>query len=61
MFYTIATYHWEKAFRDTRLGDEQRLESVMLGIIEVNKALALKTDRPPTVPPPRPQAPSCRP
>ena len=62
-FYTIATSHWEKPFRDTRLSDEQRLESVMLGIIEVNKALALKTDRPPTAPPPRPRrrraAPPC--
>ena len=43
-FYTLATYYWEKAFRDTSLSDEQRLETVMLGITEVNKALALKTD-----------------
>ena len=43
-FYTIATYYWEKAFRGTRLSDEQRLETVVLGIIEVDKALSLGTD-----------------
>ena len=43
-FYTIATYYWEKAFRDFRLSDEQEEEYVMLGITEVDKALELNTD-----------------
>ena len=42
--YTIATYYWEKAFRDFRLSDEEELEHVMLGLTEVDKALELNTD-----------------
>ena len=43
-FYTIATYFWEKAFRDFRLSDEQEEEYVMLGLTEVDKALELNND-----------------
>ena len=43
-FYTIATYYWEKAFRDFRLSDEAEEEYVMLGLTEVDKALELNTD-----------------
>ena len=43
-FYTIATFYWEKAFRDFRLTDEQEEEYVMLGLTEVDKALDLNTD-----------------
>ena len=42
--YTIATYYWEKAFRDFRLNDQQEEEYVMLGLTEVDKALELNTD-----------------
>ena len=43
-FYTIATYYWEKAFRDFRLNDEEEKEHVMLGLIEVDRALELNSD-----------------
>jgi Tfp pilus assembly protein PilF len=43
-FYIIATYYWEKAFRDFRLDDEQELEFVMLGLTEVERALELNAD-----------------
>ena len=43
-FYTIATYYWQKAFRDFRLSDEEEKEHVMLGLVEVDKALALNAD-----------------
>ena len=43
-FYTIATYYWEKAFRDFRLTDEEEAEHVMLGLTEVDKALELNAD-----------------
>jgi len=43
-FYTIATYYWEKAFRDFRLNDDEEMEHVMLGLTEVDKALELNTD-----------------
>ena len=36
-FYTIATFYWEKAFRDFRLTDEQEEEYVMLGLTEVDQ------------------------
>ena len=43
-FYTIATYYWEKAFRDFRLTDDEEGEYVMLGLTEVDRALELNTD-----------------
>ena len=43
-FYTIATYYWEKAFRDFRLTNEEEAEHVMLGLTEVDKALELNAD-----------------
>ncbi len=43
-FYIIGTYFWEKAFRDFRLSDEEEEEYVMLGLAEVDKALALNAD-----------------
>ena len=45
-FYTIATYYWEKAFRDFRLTDEEEAEHVMLGLTEVDKALELNATMP---------------
>ena len=42
--YTIATYYWEKAFRDFRLTDEEEEEYVMLGLTEADKALDLNAD-----------------
>ena len=43
-FYTIATYYWEKAFRDFRLTEEEEMEFVMLGLTEVDKAIVLNAD-----------------
>ena len=43
-FYTIATYYWEKAFRDFRLTEDEQLEHVMLGLVEVDLALDLNAD-----------------
>ena len=43
-YYTIATYYWEKAFRDFRLTDEEEREFVMLGLVEVDKAIELNAD-----------------
>ena len=43
-FYTLGTFYWQKAFRDFRLNDEEEMEYVMLGLEEVEKALALNED-----------------
>ena len=43
-FYTIATYYWEKAFRDFRLSDEEEMDHVMLGLAEVDRAIELNAD-----------------
>lgn len=43
-FYTISTYYWDKAYRDFRLKDAEKLDFVMKGIAEVDKALQLKAD-----------------
>ena len=40
-FYTISTYYWEKAFRDFRITQEQKLEYVAAGIDAADRALAL--------------------
>ncbi len=43
-FYTIGTYYWEKAFRDVRLSDEEEGEYILLGMREMDRALALRAD-----------------
>jgi tetratricopeptide (TPR) repeat protein len=42
--YTLATYHWDKASRDFRLSDKEKLTLVLAGIEAVNKALEIKPD-----------------
>jgi tetratricopeptide (TPR) repeat protein len=42
--YTLATYHWDKASRDFRLSDKEKLTLVLAGIEAVDKALEIKPD-----------------
>ena len=42
--YTLATYHWDKASRDFRLSDKDKLQLVLDGLEAVNKALEIKPD-----------------
>lgn len=43
-FYTNSMYFWEKAFRDSRLKDVEKMSYIKLGIEAANKALQLKPD-----------------
>ncbi|MEW5984001.1 MAG: tetratricopeptide repeat protein [Acidobacteriota bacterium] len=43
-FYTIATYYWDKAYRDFRLKEADKKDYVLKGIDEVDKALQIKSD-----------------
>ena len=43
-YYTLATYFWEKAFRDFRLNEEEKAGYVADGIAEVDQALEIKDD-----------------
>jgi tetratricopeptide (TPR) repeat protein len=43
-FHTVAAYYWEKAFRDFRLKDSEKLDYVELGLKSEDKALQLKPD-----------------
>ncbi len=45
-YYTISSYYWEKAFRDFRLTDAQKLNYIDLGLKASDKALELKPDYP---------------
>ena len=42
--YRLATYSWDKASRDFRLSDKEKMAIIMEGLESVNKALALKQD-----------------
>jgi tetratricopeptide (TPR) repeat protein len=42
--YTVATYYWDKANRDFRLTDKQKIEYVMEGLGSVDKAIQIKSD-----------------
>lgn len=42
--YTLATYHWDKASRDFRLSDKEKMQLVLDGIAAVDKALEIKPD-----------------
>jgi hypothetical protein len=42
--YTVATYYWDKAYRDFRLKDAEKLDYVEKGIGAVDKAIAIKDD-----------------
>jgi tetratricopeptide (TPR) repeat protein len=43
-YYTISSYYWEKAYRDFRLKDADKLKYIELGIQASDKALELKPD-----------------
>ena len=43
-FYTLATFYWEKASRDVKLSDPQKINYTQAGLDAVNKALELKSD-----------------
>ena len=43
-FYTLATFYWEKASRDVKLSDAQKVNYTQAGLDAVNKALELKSD-----------------
>lgn len=43
-FYTISSYYWEKAYRDFRLKDAEKLKYIELGLAASDKALQLKPD-----------------
>jgi len=41
-YYKVATFHWDKAYRDPALDDTQKNEQADLGIEAVDKALAIQ-------------------
>jgi tetratricopeptide (TPR) repeat protein len=43
-YYTISSYYWEKAYRDFRLKDADKLKYIELGLQAADKALQLKPD-----------------
>ena len=43
-FYTIATYLWDKTFRDFRLKDAEKKAYIEKGVEATDKALAIKSD-----------------
>lgn len=40
-FYTISTFYWEKAFRDFRITQDQKIEYILAGLEASDRALAL--------------------
>ena len=42
--YRLATYSWDKASRDFRLSDKEKMPIIMSGLDSVNKALEIKPD-----------------
>jgi tetratricopeptide (TPR) repeat protein len=42
--YSVATYYWDEAYRNTRLTDAQKREYVKNGLTAVDKALALNPE-----------------
>jgi tetratricopeptide (TPR) repeat protein len=43
-YYTIATYYWDKAYRDFRLPEPEKKKYVQAGVDAVDKAISLKND-----------------
>ncbi len=43
-YYTVSTYYWDKAYRDFRLKDAEKLDMVMKGLESVDKAIEIKDD-----------------
>ncbi len=42
--YTVSTYYWDKAYRDFRLKDTEKLEMVQKGVESVDRAIGIKSD-----------------
>ena len=42
--YTVATYYWDKANRDFRLSDAEKLQMIQDGLVSVDKAIEIKSD-----------------
>jgi tetratricopeptide (TPR) repeat protein len=42
--YTVAVYNWDKANRDFRLAEKEKMQLVMNGLDAVDKAIAIKND-----------------
>jgi tetratricopeptide (TPR) repeat protein len=43
-YYKVATFHWDKAYRDHALNDTQKDEQADLGIVAVDRALGIQPD-----------------
>ncbi len=43
-YYTLATYYWDKASRDFRLTDKEKMQFVLDGLEAIDKALSIKPD-----------------
>ena len=42
--YSIASYYWDEAYRNTRLSEAQKKEYTDAGLVEIEKALQIKPD-----------------
>ena len=42
--YSIASYYWDEAYRNTRLSEAQKRDYIQKGMEEVEKALQIKPD-----------------
>jgi tetratricopeptide (TPR) repeat protein len=42
--YTVAQFYWDKAFRDFRLSDKEKMQYVMDGLAAIDKAIAIRAD-----------------
>lgn len=42
--YTVSTYYWDKAYRDFRLKDAEKLDMVVKGLESVERAITIKDD-----------------
>jgi tetratricopeptide (TPR) repeat protein len=43
-FYTVSTYYWDKAYRDVKLKDSEKMDFVMSGLGAIDKALQIRPD-----------------
>ncbi len=43
-YYKVATFHWDKAYRDPTLSDTEKNEQADLGIVAVDRALGIQPD-----------------
>ncbi|MGH9383688.1 MAG: tetratricopeptide repeat protein [Vicinamibacterales bacterium] len=42
--YTVAQHYWDKAFRDFRLSDKEKMQFVMDGLTAIDKAIGIRAD-----------------